>query len=105
MISKIIQLSTKQCSKCQTIKSRILDKIKDTNIEYEYISLADETKEYTRDNIDEYWSEVKKSFNKYSNMYNIQLFQMLPSFIVIDENGKSSAPHPNILLDDLNKQI
>lgn len=91
MSKKIVQFSTKQCSRCQVLKREIEKKLINSSIEYEYISLVDPNKVITRDNIREYWDEVYTNFEKYSNTYNVSLHKTLPSLMIINGDTKYSA--------------
>lgn len=86
MSKKIIQFSTTQCTRCQVIKSKLEKELKDSPIEYEYISLANPTKVVTRENVQLYWEEVYENFKKYSEKYQTRLFTGLPSFLIIDND-------------------
>ena len=87
MSKKIIQLSTKQCGRCQVAKRHIEKTLKNPHIQYEYISLADETKEYTRDTINEYWNEVHENFNRHEENFHVNINPSLPAFILKEEDS------------------
>lgn len=103
MISKIIQFSTKQCGRCQHTKSFIENKLKNSNIKYEYISLIDENKKVT--DIEAYWDEVHQSFTEYNKKFDISLLRTLPSFLVEYDNGTKNVANDKVihlLLDEIN---
>jgi glutaredoxin len=103
MISKIIQFSTKQCGRCQQTKALIENKLKNSNIKYEYISLIDENKKVT--DIKAYWDEVYTSFTEYNKKFDISLLRTLPSFLIEYENGKKVVANDRVihlLLDEIN---